>query len=96
MKISQEEIKHIALLARLGLTEEEIELYSGQLSSILDYVELLKEVDANGVEPTAQVTGLENVMREDEIQACEKEVRNKLIEAAPESEDDLIKTSSVF
>lgn len=96
MKLSKEEVKHIALLARLGLNEEEVEKYSEQLSSILDYVELLKEVDTDGIEPTAQVTGLENVMREDEVERCEKKVRDKLIKAAPESEDDLVKTMSVF
>ena len=96
MALTKEEIQHIALLARLGLTDEEVEKYSDQLSSILDYIEQLKEVDTEGVEPTAQVTGLENVMREDEIQDCDKEVREKLISLAPESEDDLIKTRSVF
>jgi len=96
MALSKQEIEHIALLARLGLTEEEKEKYAQQLSSILDYVELLKEVKTDGVEPTAQVTGLENVMRDDAIDDCDKETRDKLIKLAPESEDDLIKTRSVF
>jgi len=96
MALTQEQVKHIALLARLGLSEEEIEKYSQQLSSILDYVEQLKKVDTEGVEPTAQVTGLENVMRDDVIETAEKEVRDKLIEVAPESEDNLVKTRSVF
>jgi len=96
MSLSKEEVEKIALLARLGLTEEEKEKYAPQLSSILDYVELLKEVDTEGVEPTAQVTGLENVMRGDKIGGCDKEERDKLIKLVPESEDDLIKTRSVF
>lgn len=55
----------MAKLARLGLTSEEIAKFQTQLSSILDYVGQLNEVDTDGVEPTAQVTGLVNVMRED-------------------------------
>ena len=96
MAISKEEVKHIAMLARLGLTEEEKEKFASQLSSILDYVEQLKEVDTGGVEPTAQVTGLENVMREDKIEGCDKKTRDKLLKLAPETEDDLVKTKSVF
>jgi aspartyl-tRNA(Asn)/glutamyl-tRNA(Gln) amidotransferase subunit C len=96
MKLSKDEVKHIALLARLGLSEEEIEKYSNQLSSILDYVEQLKEVDTQGVEPTAQVTGLENVMRQDVMAKCDNETMEKLIEISPEHEDNLIKTRSVF
>jgi aspartyl-tRNA(Asn)/glutamyl-tRNA(Gln) amidotransferase subunit C len=96
MALAKKEVKHIAHLARLGLTDEEIEKYTKQLSSILDYVEQLKEVKTEGVEPTAQVTGLENVMREDKIEGCDKKTRDELIKLAPESEDDLVKTKSVF
>ena len=96
MKLSKEEVEHIALLARLGLSEEEKEKFALQISSILDYVEQLKEIDASNIEPTAQVTGLENVMREDVISDCEKEVRDGLLEQAPMKDDDLIKTKSVF
>ena len=63
--ITPEQIRHIARLARLGLAEKEIEKFSVQLSSIIQYVEKLNEVNTSEVEPTAQVTGLENVMRED-------------------------------
>jgi len=94
--LSKDEVKHIAHLARLGLTDEEIAKYAKQLSSILDYVEQLKEVNTDGVEPTAQVTGLENVMRDDVIENCDPQVMKKIIELAPEHEDNLIKTKSVF
>lgn len=96
MAISKEEVEKIALLARLGLTEEEKEIFSKQLSSILDYVEQLKEVKTDGVEPTAQVTGLENVYREDEIEASDKDTRDKLLKQAPVTKDDLIKSKAVF
>ena len=63
MQLSKEEIQHIAKLARLELTDKELEKYGGQLSAVLNYIDQLKEVDVKGVEPTAQVTGLENVLR---------------------------------
>ncbi|MFA6215924.1 MAG: Asp-tRNA(Asn)/Glu-tRNA(Gln) amidotransferase subunit GatC [Patescibacteria group bacterium] len=96
MTLTKKEVEHIAILARLGLTEAEKDKFANQLSSILDYVEQLKEVDTEGVVPTAQVTGLENIMRPDVIESCRPETMKKLIELAPESEDNLIKTKSVF
>ncbi len=63
--ITPEQVKHIAKLARLGLQDKDIGKFSKQLSSIMEYVEKLNEVDVKNVEPTSQVTGLENVMRED-------------------------------
>jgi aspartyl-tRNA(Asn)/glutamyl-tRNA(Gln) amidotransferase subunit C len=65
MKISKEEIEHIAVLGRLSLSEEEKELFGPQLSGILDYVEQLNELDTDDVEPTSHVLPLNNVMRED-------------------------------
>ncbi len=96
MKLLQKEVEHMAYLVRLGLTEEEKKKFSQQLSSILDYVEQLKEVDTSGVEPTAQVTGLENVMRADKIESGDKETRDGLLANVPEKGDDLIKTKTVF
>jgi len=65
MKISKEEIEHIAVLARLSLSEEEKDLFGSQLSSILDYMEKLNELDTKGIEPTSHVLSLSNVMRDD-------------------------------
>ena len=65
MKISREDIEHIALLARLSLTEEEKELFGLQLSRILDYMDKLNELDTDNIEPTSHVLQISNVMRED-------------------------------
>ncbi|MFC1655930.1 Asp-tRNA(Asn)/Glu-tRNA(Gln) amidotransferase subunit GatC [Patescibacteria group bacterium] len=65
--ISEDEVKHIAKLARLTLTEKEIKTFSTQLSDVFEYVELLNSVDTEGVEETSQVTGLQNVTEKDEI-----------------------------
>lgn len=66
MKISKEEVEYVARLARLDLTEEEKETFTGQLSSILEYVGKLNELDTSNVEPTAHVLDISNVMRPDE------------------------------
>jgi aspartyl-tRNA(Asn)/glutamyl-tRNA(Gln) amidotransferase subunit C len=96
MALTKKEVEHIALLARLGLTEAEKEKFASQLSSILEYFEQLKEVNTDNIEPTAQVTGLENVMRADEIKKWDKETMEQLVKSAPEHEDNLVKTKSVF
>jgi len=67
MKISKETVKYVANLARLGLTDEEVAKFSGQLSAVFEYMDILKEVDTSNVAETSQVTGLENVKVADEI-----------------------------
>lgn len=68
MSIQPEEVKHIALLSRLELSDEEVELYTGHLTGILEYVEKLKELDVEGIEPTSHAIPMYNVMREDVIE----------------------------
>jgi len=65
MNLSLQQTEHIANLAKLNLSDAEIGKFQKQLSSILEYVELLNEVNTVNVEPTAQTTGLKNVARED-------------------------------
>ncbi len=61
------DIKHVAKLANLSLSDEEEKKFSAQLEETVSYIEGLNEVDTNGVSPTSQVTGLENITREDEV-----------------------------
>ena len=67
MKLSIEEVRHVANLARLGLSEEELEAMATQLSTILEYIDKLEEIDTSAISPTAQVGELTDVMREDEV-----------------------------
>lgn len=67
MKVSREEVLHIARLARIALTEEEITRLSEQLSNLLDNFEILQQVNADDVPPTAQSIDLQSVMRDDEV-----------------------------
>lgn len=64
--LSLEEVKHIAKLANLTLSESMAEKLMGQLSEVIEYINHLKKVETDNIEPTSQVTGLENVFREDE------------------------------
>ncbi len=67
MKLSREEVLHIARLARVDLTEDEITRYSEQLSNLLEHFEILQRVDTEGVPPTAQSVALSSVMRDDKV-----------------------------
>ncbi len=66
-KLTDNQIKHVAKLAKLTLTDEEIKKFQGQLSNILSHIDELSKVDTTGVEPTSQTTGLTNVFKKDEI-----------------------------
>jgi len=65
--LTEDQVRHIAKLARIRLTDEEVKKFSKQLSGVLDYMDVLNEVDTKKVAETSQVTGLKNVMEEDVI-----------------------------
>ncbi|MFH1533799.1 MAG: Asp-tRNA(Asn)/Glu-tRNA(Gln) amidotransferase subunit GatC [Nitrospirota bacterium] len=85
--LSEKEVRHVAKLARIELTDSEVKKFSGQLSGVLDYMDILKEVDTEGVEETSQVTGLQNVLGADEVVAgrCKRE---ELLECSELPVDD--------
>lgn len=94
--LTKEEVQHIAKLARLDLTEEELAKFQTELSSIVEYIGTLSEVDTNGVEETAQVTGLVNRLREDEAEKCDDDTRQRLLDALPDKQDGYAKVKNVF
>jgi len=96
MKLTVQEIEQIAKLARLELSEDEKEMYAEQLSAVLDYIEILNEVDTEGVQETCQVTGLEDVVREDVERVKSNEEREKLRALFPERMGNLLKVKAVF
>ena len=77
MSLSQDQVRHIAKLARLELSDQEISKFSGQLNTVFQYMEVLNEADTRDLEITSQVTGLENVTREDTV--CEFVGRDELL-----------------
>jgi len=66
-KITKQQVSKVAHLARLKLTDGEMDKFTSQIESVLEYMDILNEVDTTGVVPTSQVTGLSNVMRDDNI-----------------------------
>ena len=85
MALTREEVLHVAELARLSLSPEEIELFTVQLNEILEYVEKLQELDTSGVAPLAHVIPLFNVFREDLVR--ESLPLDAVLENAPARED---------
>ncbi|HWH45042.1 MAG TPA: Asp-tRNA(Asn)/Glu-tRNA(Gln) amidotransferase subunit GatC [Thermoleophilaceae bacterium] len=84
--IDREQVLHVAKLARLRLTDDEVERMPAELSKILDHIEKISELDLDGVEPTSHVIGLENVLREDE--PAESLPRERALEQAPDAAPD--------
>lgn len=91
MALSKEEVKHIAKLGRLSLTDAEIEQYGSDLNGILTYIETLNELDTEGVEPMVGAVELKNVMRADECQPTAAEERAAMLANAPDSEETFVK-----
>jgi aspartyl-tRNA(Asn)/glutamyl-tRNA(Gln) amidotransferase subunit C len=94
--ISKQEIHHIAKLARLRLTQEEIERYQKELSKILDYIEKLKEIDVSDVKATFHPLKIKNVVREDSISKKDIDEIKKLIELMPERKGGYLKVKKIL
>lgn len=87
-------VQHIAALARLGLTDVELERMRDQLSAVLDHISMLQEVDTSDIPPTAQVIQLENVMRDDVVEpSLPVEVA---LANAPRTEDGYFRVNAVL
>lgn len=92
--LSREEVEKVAKLARIELSETEIEKFQKDLSSVLDYVDELKQVETEGLEIVSSVTGLENVQRED--QPVMIDYQEKIMANAPERKDKYYKVKSIL
>ena len=94
MKITRKDVENVALLSRLELGESDIVKFTGQLNAILDYVDMLDKVNTEGVQPTAHVLPLQNVMRADEVKPSLP--REEALANAPEQEDGYFKVPKVM
>lgn len=94
-KLSRDDVLKLARLAKLDLTDDEVETFAGEISKILEYVEQLQAVDVEGLEPTSQVTGLTDVVRGDEARDYGYEPL-KLLENVPDKQDNQIKVRRVL
>ena len=94
--LSKEEVQHIANLARIKLTEDEIEKFQQDLSEILDYFAVLKDADTSKVEATTHSIMLENVQREDKAFPSNPKLVEKLITLFPAAKEGFLKVKAVF
>jgi len=94
LKLGRDGVQHIALLARLGVTEEDLEKFSGQLSHILENFEILQGVDTTDVPPTSHPIALNNVMRDDEVAPSFSPF--DILANAPREEDGCFRTRAVL
>lgn len=93
-RISIDQVKHVANLARLAITEEDTEKFAKQLDAMISFAEQLNEVDTDGVEPTSHVLHMKNVMREDIPQ--EGLPQSDVLKNAPDHQDGQIKVPSIM
>ncbi len=93
--ITTDDVRHLAQLSNLQISDDEVDTLRGDLENILGYIEQLGELDTTGVAPTYQVTGLENVWRDDEVQVSSV-TRERLLSLAPEQADNSVKVPKVL
>lgn len=94
MSLSKEEVKKVANLARLEITEQEEEEFAPQLNAILDYFEQLKELDTENVQPTTRAIEVSNITRSDTQVTYED--RESLLNSAPEREEDFFRVPKIL
>ncbi len=92
--LTKDEVKHIAKLANLPLSESELEKFQKQLSETVDYIKTLSSVDTKGVEPTSQVTGLKNVTKTDE--PAPSLTQEEALSNAKNTHNGFIKVKAIF
>ena len=94
MSLTREDVIHVASLARLGMSDDELTMFQEQLSSILGHIEALNELDTSAIAPTTQVVPLENVMRPDVV--GESLSQETVIAMAPETRDGFIAVGAIM
>ena len=94
MKLTREDVLHIALLARLGMTDAEVEKFREQLSTILENFEILQQVDTTDIPPTAQSITLQNVVKDDEVAGSLPQ--SQILANAPRKEGNFFRVRAVL
>lgn len=92
-RLTRGEVAHVAALARLELTEEELELFTGQLAQVLEHAADVAVLDLAGVEPTVHAVEMTNVLRPDQVRPCLD--REEVLAAAPSVEDHRFKVPRI-
>mgnify|MGYP003954300267 CR=1 FL=1 len=93
-KISSNDVRKVAQLARLDLPDDQVELYTSQLEKILGYFAQLEQIDTKGIQPTTRAVEVLNVLREDEV--INTTIRDELLDQAPEREGDFFRVPKIL
>lgn len=96
MQLTKKQVEAVARLARLGLTDQEKKKFQKDLSAVLSFMEQLNEVKTGKARPTAQITGLENVSREDQAIPTSEELKKNLLNLSPNTQDGYLKVKSIL
>lgn len=94
MRLTSDEVKHVAHLARLGMSDNETELMRDQLSNILEQFKSLEQVDTENIEPTGHSANLQSVMRDDTVEPSRP--KKEILKNAPQIEDEFIRIRAVL
>lgn len=94
--LSKEEVRNIALLARIGLKEDEVEKYQKDLSAVLDFFRELETVSTDEIEPIGHITGMTDVARADQSEDFEDMKKKEIMKNVPETKEGFVKVKSVF
>jgi aspartyl-tRNA(Asn)/glutamyl-tRNA(Gln) amidotransferase subunit C len=94
MSVSKKDVEHVAQLARLGLSDQEKELFTVQLSSILDFADNLKKLDTSKIEPTSHAIPMKNIMREDKVVPFDQ--IDAILTNGPEVEERMFKVPRII
>jgi aspartyl-tRNA(Asn)/glutamyl-tRNA(Gln) amidotransferase subunit C len=95
-QISRDDVRRLAQLSSLQLSDDEVDAMQIDIANILEYVEQLSELDTSGIMPTYQVTGLKNVWRDDTVIVEDDSTREELLLLAPQSTNNQIKVPKVL
>lgn len=95
-RVSEEEVRHIAELSRIELTQDESERFAKEISDVLGYIAQLGEVDTDAVEPVSQVTGKVNVFREDVAIDASEETKEIMASNYPDQQDGYIRVKQIL
>ena len=95
-KLTKQDILHVAKLAKISLTDDEVDKFTDQLGAIVNYMEELNAVDTSGVEPTSQTTGLENVFRTDEVKSDQALSQDAALSGTEETYNGYFKVDAIL
>jgi aspartyl-tRNA(Asn)/glutamyl-tRNA(Gln) amidotransferase subunit C len=95
-KLTKKDVEHVASLAKLSISDKELEKYLKQLDEVVNYIGELNEVDTKNTEPTSQTTGLENVFRSDELKSQQGSTQEEVLSGTEKSYNGYFKVEAIL